>query len=332
VNREGRVLLTLALGCLASCDAGGGHLATPVGPLPSGVVARVGGQEIGADEVARIVRAQRVDAVRARDMVVRDALLARGAEASGLAESPVARLAWRGALARRVLARILADARALPFTDAELRDAAARRWLEVDRPEGFVTVHAVVRFDARADDTLKVRAHALAEAIRSAVVPIADRAGALPKPDGAAASNPRTAPRDDPDPLSAAFREAAMAVPTGGLQVQVEPLPAVAADGRLLIAGDGRLDEAFTRAATALPLRGALSPVVDSPFGAHVILLLERTPPVVLEGQARRAKLGDEIVNERARAVEKKLLADLGNRSSVAPDAAALLGLVAVDQ
>jgi peptidyl-prolyl cis-trans isomerase C len=299
------------------------------------VVARVGGQAITVDDVARIARAQGVDAAQARDLAVRDTLLARGAEARGLGSGREALLARDGDLARRRLRRILVQARAAPPTEAELRDATARRWLEVDRPEGFRTVHAVVRFEPGDDDAKKARARALAEAIRRAALPIAERAPDLPLPEGVSAANARVslAPKDDPDPLSAAFRQMvpAVAARDSGLQVVAEALPPVSVEGRVLVPGDEHLDDAFARAAAALSGRGALSPVVESRFGAHVILLLERTPAVVLQGDARLARLGDDIVNERARAVERQLLAGLRAQSSVAPDAAALLGLVAVE-
>src|SRR5690349_23627919 len=50
----------------------------------------------------------RIDIPRARDIAVRDALLARGAEERGLAGSPEVRLSVDGELGRRVLRRILA--------------------------------------------------------------------------------------------------------------------------------------------------------------------------------------------------------------------------------
>jgi hypothetical protein len=325
------LVIALALATGAGCDGTSAPLQAAKGPLPPGVVARVGGRAITAGEVARIARAQHVGATEARDIAVHDALLALGAEARGLAETPDARLAREGELARRMLRQILAGARKVPPTETELAGAAARRWLEIDRPEGFRTVHAVVRFEPGDDDAKKARSRALAEAIRAAVLPVSEQAAAMPLPEGAPPPGPRISPSDDPDPLSSAFRRAVSTVATGGLVVQAEPLPPVTAAGRLLIPGDQYVDEVFAHAATALPVRGALSPVVVSSFGAHVILLLERTPAVVLEGDARLARLRDDIVNERARAAEKQLLAGLKGQSSVAPDAAALLSLVAVD-
>ena len=235
-------------------------------------------------------------------------------------------------LARRFMRRMVADLRAAPPTDEELAGAASRKWLDVDRPEGFRVVHAVVRFDpAKDDDAKKARAQVVAEAIRAAVVPVAAEAPSMPVLEGVPATSPRIPPQDDPDTLSGAFRRVASTVPHEGVDVVVEPLPPVAADGRLLVAGNETLDASFVHAVVALPARGALSPVTPTPFGFHVILLLERTPPVVLTGEARRARLFADIVNERARAADKKLLAGWKDQRSVMPDAPGLLDLVTVD-
>ncbi len=320
----------LALALLAGCAGGGGAPPPTKGPLPPGVVARVGGRDITADTLGRIVRAQRVDVARARDIAVHDAVLALGAERAGLGETPPVRSAIGATLARRLLRQILVDARTTPPTRAELEEVAARHWLEVDRPEGFLTIHAVVRFNA-ADERQKARAIALAEAIRSAVLPVSERAATLPLPEGVAPSGPRTSPADDPDPLSRAFRSVVATVPSDGLEVRVEVLPPVAASGRVLEAGDIYLEEAFSRAAAALPARGALSPVVTSPAGEHVILLLERTSPSELTGDARLAKLRDFVAHDRALASEQRLLAGLRARGSVEPGADALLSLVSVN-
>ena len=331
---RGGLAIAVAITCgggLCGCDHGSAPPPVASGPLPVGVVARVGDQDITAGEVARIARAQHLPPAEARDIAVRDTLLARGASARGLGASDPAARSWEGELARRLLRRTLAEARATKPTEAELAEATARRWLEIDRPEGFRTVHAVVRFAATDDEATKHRARALAEVVHGVALTVAAQAAALPLAEGGPTPGPRIAPSDDPDPLSAAFRKAVAAVPPDGLQVQIEPLPAVTAAGRLLVPGEQYLDPDFARAAAALPTRGALSPVVVSAYGAHVILLLEHTPALVLEGEARVAKVSDDIVEERARAAEKLLLSGLRSRGSVAPDAPVLLGLVAVD-
>jgi len=294
------------------------------------MVARVGGQGITTDTVGRIAGALHVDAASACDIAVRDTVLALGAERAGLGAASPVETATRAALARRLLRQILEEARAEPATSAELEAVAARHWLEVDRPEGFRTIHAVVRFDP-ADAQAKARGLAVAESIRSAVAPVSERAPTLPLPEGVPPSGPRTSPADDPDPLSSAFRAAAAAVPSDGMEVRVEVLPPVAASGRVLEPGEQYLEEAFARAAAALPARGALSPVVVSPAGAHVILLLDRAPPSELTGEARLGKLRDFVAYDHAVTRERRLLANLRGRVSVEPGADALLSLVGID-
>jgi hypothetical protein len=325
-----RPLIAVVVAVAAGCDHGGAS-ATLRGPLPAGVVARVGDQDITVAEVARIAAAQHVSATEARDVAVRDRLLARGAEAQGLAGSRATAPILDGELARRLLQRELADARATPPTEAELAEATERRWLEIDRPEGFRTVHALVRLAATDDEPTKHRALALAETIRAVALSISEQTASQPSSESGSVGA-RTGPNDDPDPLSAAFRKAVAALPADGLQVRAEALPPVSAEGHVLIAGEQYLDPTFARGAAALAKRGAVSPIVMSSYGAHVIVLLERTPALVLKGAERVAKLSDDIVSERARAAEKALLAGLRGRGSVAADAPALLGLVTVDQ
>jgi peptidyl-prolyl cis-trans isomerase C len=315
---------------LVSCDRAPPPAAGAA--LSPGVLARVGSIAITADRVARIAAAQHVSPTEARAIAVGDALLARGAEARGLDRSPAVQQQISGELARRVLRRLLTNARATPPTEAEIRDAASRRWLDVDRPEGFRTVHAVALYDPnKQGEDVKQKARAWAEAVRAAVAPIAARAASMPLPEGAPLPTARQRAAEDPDPLSSAFRAAVAAVPHPGIDVAVEPLSPVAADGRVLVAGEGTLVPEFAAAAAALPERGALSPVVTSPFGFHVILLLERTPAQILTGAARVARLRDDIVNERARAAEKRLLAQLAPHASIATEAPGLLDLVSVE-
>lgn len=323
-------LCVLALG--TSCGQGSAPARPATGELPPGVVARVGAIEVTAERVARIAAARGVGAASARELAVRDALLASAAAAQGLDAAADVRLTVDNELARRLLRKLLAEARAHPPTEPELEEAASRRWLDVDRPEGSRTVHAVVLVDPAKDDEPKqARARAVAEAIRAAALPVAERAATMPLVEGAPPPSARLTANDDPDPLSAAFRRAAATVPADGLTVRIEPLGTVAADGRLLAPGDQYYHPDFARAAAGLPARGALSQVVASPAGLHVILLLERTAAQVLTGAARISRLRDDIVNERARAADKRLLAGLKARASVAPDATGLLALVSMD-
>ena len=101
--------ILLAAITTSSCGSNGStptDVAPPaaVGPLPDGVVARVGPSVLHSESIGRIAALQRVDVRAARDLAVRDALFARGAEARGLdVEAEV-----RGVLARRLLRSIRA--------------------------------------------------------------------------------------------------------------------------------------------------------------------------------------------------------------------------------
>jgi hypothetical protein len=323
--------IAVAAASLVACDR------APPAPvasaaLPPGAVARVGSIVITADLVARIAAAQRTSIEEARDAAVRDALFAQAALDRGLAQTREVDRQITAELARVMLHRVLAEARKAPPTEDELAAAAKRRWLDVDRPEGSRVVHAVVRCDPQKDDDAKkASARAVAEAIRAAALPISERASTMPLPEGAPLPSVRQRPSDDPDPLSAAFRKAAALVPSRGLEVTIEPLPAAAADGRVLAPNGGNLDTIFTRAAAAIPARGGLSPIVETNYGYHVILLLERTPAQVLQGEARTARLLADIVNERARAADKQLLARLRPGSGASPDARGLIELPRVE-
>ncbi len=94
-----------------------------IGPLPEGVVARVGAGAIHAESIGRIAALQHVDVRAARDLAVRDALFAGGAEARGLDVAAEV----RGVLARRLLRAIRAEVEQIPLTAEELTEAAEAR-------------------------------------------------------------------------------------------------------------------------------------------------------------------------------------------------------------
>jgi peptidyl-prolyl cis-trans isomerase C len=322
----------LAFAILAGACGGDRQVAPVSGALPPGVVARVAPLSVTAEQVTRVAARRGLDPRAARDAALRDALFARGALDRGLDQAPETQRRTSAELARRTLHRLLDEARRTPPTEDELRAAAERKWLDVDRPEGFRTVHAVVQIDLeKANDEARARARQVADAIHAAAVAVAARAETMPLPEGALHPTERISIPDDPDPLSAAFRAAATAVPAEGLAVLAQALPAVAADGRVLSPAGGYFLLPYATASAALPARGALSPVTTSPAGLHVILLLERSPSQILGGEARYHRLREDVVNERARAAEKRLLAALRPRAEIAAEAPGLLGLVSVE-
>jgi hypothetical protein len=119
------VIATATSSCGSRGDAPLAGVAPPaaIGPLPEGVVARVGPSAIHGESIGRIAALQRVDVRAARDLAVRDALLAGGAEARGLDVAADV----RGVLARRLLRVIRAEVEQIPLTPEELTEAAEAR-------------------------------------------------------------------------------------------------------------------------------------------------------------------------------------------------------------
>jgi peptidyl-prolyl cis-trans isomerase C len=323
--------LVAGIAACSSGDAPSGGAAAPSGPLASSVAARVGSLEILAETVARIAAVQSIEPARARDLAIRDALFASEAIASGTSDDLPMRAAIRGAHARTLLRDIYATAvRAGPVTDAELREATERRWYELDRPAGSRTVHAVVRLNEKDDAARRARASAIAAAIRAAVAPLSSSAEAAAEPpsSSAAPSSPAAPPPEDP--LIALFKARVASVPRDGFEIVAEELPPVAADGRVIEPGGFTFATEFAVAAAALTRRGELSPPVPSPFGLHVILLLERTPPRAVPAAERRRLVHRDVIAQRARAAEASLLEQLRKQTAVDPTVDAALALVPV--
>jgi hypothetical protein len=118
------------------------------------------------------------------------------------------------------------------------------------------------------------------------------------------------------------FDKRAREVPSEGLEIRVEHLLPVAADGRV---GDPKappgtpelppLEVAFARAAHAIAEVGGQSPIVQSPYGYHVILLEERIPERMFSLTERRALLEQEVMSRRAHDLQNALI----ERSKPAP-------------
>lgn len=328
-----RAIAAVASLCLCAC---GTDAAPPSSPsssareaprLGADVAARVGAIEIPVDSLARIAAAQQIPPARARDLAVRDALFASEARARGLDEAPEVRSAISAVLARRLLHELHeAAAGAGPVTDEELRIATERHWLELDRPEGFRTVHAVVRLAADADAATRDKAVALAGAIREAVSPAREIALRTTPPDVPLGSTQPPA-----DPAVEAFVSAARSVPAEGLEVVAQPLPPVSATGRTLSPEPRQFDADFARAAVSLVARGDLSAPVTSSFGVHVIMLLERIPARVVPAEERRRLVRDEVVADRARAAHTKLTESLRREARVVGGLDAALELLRIE-
>jgi len=276
----------------------------------SQTVARVGDQVIAAQTVARIAAARELTAEQALELAIRDALLARSARVDERQFSRFRAIA----LARAQVEQIARASRDRAPSEEEVRELTALHWLDADRPAMRRTTHVVV---ATNDDTNRERAEAFAHSLAQATSSV-----------GTAQS----------------FREAATRVIDArrgtdeSLDVRVEDLAPVAADGR---AADPQapppagievptFDPAFVRAVFDLDAVGSLSPVVESPYGYHVILLSELIEEKRLGFEQRRELFAEEIFTNRARAEHDALLGRLAAeiRPEVSANADALTELV----
>jgi hypothetical protein len=257
------------------------------------VVARVGELDVGEQAVRDIGRAQGIVPRAALERAISDALFALAAS-NDLGDA-VVEVTARSAHARALLETLAVQARAAgPPRDEEIEKLTAERWTELDRPVTARTTHAVVLVKKPDEDA---SARALAERLARELGGITD---------------------------STEFEKRAKAQPSEGLEVRVERLPAVAADGRTYYperpsqgSDASTFDKDFSAAAVALREPGDQSPVVKTAFGYHVILLEERYPEHRVSLEERRVILGSEVLTRRAQVALKSLVSDLKRSATI---------------
>jgi PPIC-type peptidyl-prolyl cis-trans isomerase-like protein len=203
--------------------------------------------------------------VRARGVAKREAL-------AGLVEDALwAQAARDGRLDREPSVGWASTAMLARLVPERLGNEARARGAPSDDELATVrVVHAVV---LRSPTLPTARASAIAEAIRQAV------AGA----------------RDDED-----FETLANQVLHAGARLTVERVPEFDAGGRTPEGAE--VDPIFVAAAFALRSHGETTGIVETPFGWHVIRLLQRQAPGAERVERRRQELAEAVLGMRARA------------------------------
>jgi hypothetical protein len=191
-----------------------------------------------------------------------------------------------------------------------------------------------VELDERSTPDDRARARVVAAALHDAALAVAPELRTLPLPE-----------RDDEtrfvfektqdDPAFERFQTAMKAVDASGARLKIQSLHPIAADGRVIEHGgsqDSRYDEQFAAAAAKLAERGDVSDVVETGFGLHVIVLLERTPEKHTSVAERRVALRDDILNARARRARREIVTRLGGElgTEIPSNADALLERVRI--
>jgi hypothetical protein len=151
-------------------------------------------------------------------------------------------------------------------------ECKALYWIDMDRPVTMRTIHAFVKgeeSDSLARDTAE-RIRAAARGLETVAKTTQPAKYADVVDQGSVA---------DGDLLAKAFEGAVpSAVTSRAVEARVELLPLVSLDGIIVDrkSGPHSLEPAFSQAMAKLGKRGDVSEVVSTPFGYHVIVLLER--------------------------------------------------------
>lgn len=273
---------------------GPGRDARPLGTT----VSVVNGEAITAEELLALARAEGVeDPHAALERAIAERLLAREATRRGRETGVrLEDITRRGAIQALLTTTIEHEVGAKKLSEDDLATGMRLRGFELSHGELRVTAHGLAQATRRDSPEQRARAREAAEELRR-------RALALVRPQELEPAGGR---------VTAAEREkfrvdfSHLAEETlAPVHHKIEVLPGIDRGGRF---AQGEMVSAYAQAATQLDTPGEVSPVVETEFGFHVIVLLERLPPAALSEEAARMAVREELLwRLRRRALDKFL-------------------------
>lgn len=292
-RRTATLVLSLAL---AQCSARRQTSATSTTlspPAPGVVVARIGGEPVTVSELQDFARSQAIsDPRRALERYIDQRLLARHAIARGHLEDPLVRDVARRAEVQAVLERAV-EAR---VTEANV-PAPALEFAR--RTRGFALAHGPLFYVW----------HALVVRERSGPTP------STPESRRARAEAIRAALVAQPQPLTFERIRATAESVSGAGGLHVEPVTGFDSGG--ITGRPETVDRTFASAAAAIEQPGGVSPVIETPFGFHVIVLDRREPGITADpAMVEREVTREALTLARSRALQS-LLGELRSRYRV---------------
>jgi len=164
-------------------------------------------------------------------------------------------------------------------TDDDVKKEYEAHVAELTRPEGITVAHILVQLDDDTDEAADKEAKAKIDAIYDELV-------------------------KDPSQFEKIAVEKSDC-PSG--KESEGKLPAFDKDG-ITLDGSGRMEQTFTAAAFTIEKEGQITKPVKSPYGYHIIKLIEKNPEEVVPLEKVKDRIVEHLVEEKAQAELDKTL------------------------